>query len=77
MVVADIDAGDNAELQALDLLISRIGSWPPVVVITQSFDGGIARRLMQMRVADCLVKPVAPADLVQTCARVSKPPANT
>jgi pilus assembly protein CpaE len=75
VVVADIDAGDDAELQALDLLISRIGSWPPVVVITQSFDGGIARRLMQMRVADCLVKPVAPADLVQTCARVSKPPA--
>ena len=76
MVVADIDAGDAAELQALDLLITRIGSWPPVVAVTQSFDGNVARRLMQMRVADCLVKPVTPADLVQTCARVAKPPTN-
>jgi pilus assembly protein CpaE len=76
VVVADIDAGDDAELEALDLLVTRIGSWPPVVVVTQSFDGSVARRLMQMRVADCLIKPVAPADLVQTCARVSKPPAN-
>ena len=32
---------------------------------------------MQMRVADCLIKPVAPADLVQTCARVAKPPVNS
>src|SRR5580704_2485288 len=76
VVVADIDAGDDAELEALQLLLSRIGSWPPVVAITQSFDGGVARRLMQMRVADCLVKPVQPAELVQTCARVAQRPAN-
>ena len=31
---------------------------------------------MQMRVADCLVKPVPPAELVQTCARVAQRPAN-
>src|SRR5579862_1985713 len=76
VVVADIDAGDDAELEALQHLLSRIGSWPPVVAITQSFDGGVARRLMQMRVADCLVKPVPPAELVQTCARVAQRPAN-
>src|SRR5580658_5887222 len=72
VVVADIDAGDEAELEALQHLLSRIGSWPPVVAITQSFDGGVARRLMQMRVADCLVKPVPPVELVRTCARVAK-----
>ena len=77
VVVADIDAGDDAELDALDLLITRIGGWPPVVAVTQSLYGGVARRLMQMRVADCLIKPVAPADLVQTCARVAKPPVNS
>jgi pilus assembly protein CpaE len=76
VVVADIDAGDEAELEALSRLLSRIGSWPPVVAVMQSFDGGIARRLMQMRVADCLIKPVPPADLVQTCARVAQRPAN-
>jgi pilus assembly protein CpaE len=77
VVVADLDAGDEAEMQALDRLVARIGSWPPIVVITQAFDESVARRLMQMRVADFLVKPVPPVELVQTCARVAKKPANT
>jgi pilus assembly protein CpaE len=75
VVVADLDAGDEAEMAALERLVTRIGNWPPVVAITQSFDAAVARRLMQMRVADFLVKPVAPVDLVQTCARVAKKPA--
>jgi pilus assembly protein CpaE len=56
--------------------MTRVGNWPPVVAITQSFDEGVARRLMQMRVADFLVKPVPAVELVQTCARVAKKPAN-
>jgi pilus assembly protein CpaE len=72
VVVADVDAGDEAELQALESLLTRIGAWPPVVAVTQSFDATVARRLMQMRVADCLVKPVPPVELVRTCARVAK-----
>src|SRR5579884_2812310 len=35
----------------------------------------VARALMQMRVADFLVKPVAPVDLVRACAQVAKGPA--
>jgi len=77
VVVADLDAGDEAEMQALDRLVARIGSWPPIVVITQSFDQSVARRLMQMRVADFLSKPVPPVELVQTCARVAKKPASS
>ncbi len=77
VVVADLDAGDEAEMQALDRLVTRIGSWPPIIAITQAFDESVARRLMQMRVADFLVKPVPPVELVQTCARVAKKPANT
>jgi pilus assembly protein CpaE len=75
VVVADVDAGDEAELAALERLVARVGNWPPVVVITQSFDESVARKLMQMRVADFLVKPVPPVELVQTCARVAKKPA--
>jgi pilus assembly protein CpaE len=74
VVVADVDAGDEAELQALERLMLRIGTWPPVVAITQDFDESVARRLMQMRLADFLVKPVPPVELVRTCARVAKPP---
>jgi pilus assembly protein CpaE len=77
VVVADVDASDEAEMQALERIVTRIGNWPPVVAITQSFDAAVARRLMQMRVADFLVKPVQPVDLVQTCARVAKKPANS
>jgi pilus assembly protein CpaE len=76
VVVADLDAGDAAELQALEAIMARIGNWPPVIAITQSFDEAVARRLMQMRVADFLVKPVSPGELVRACARVAKAPAN-
>jgi pilus assembly protein CpaE len=72
VIVADIDAGDEAELQALERLMTRIGNWPPLVAVTQNFDETAARRLMQIRVADFLVKPVPPVDLVRACARVAK-----
>src|ERR1700688_712841 len=72
VVVVDIDAGDAAELLALERLMLRIGNWPPVVAITQAFEESVARRLMQMRVADFLVKPVSPVELVRACARVAK-----
>jgi pilus assembly protein CpaE len=75
VVVADIDAGDAAELLALEHMMVRVGNWPPVIVITQSFEESVARSLMQMRVADFLVKPVSPVELVRTCARVAKAPA--
>jgi pilus assembly protein CpaE len=76
VVVVDIDACDEAEMAALERLVARLGNWPPVVAITQAFDEAVARRLMQMRVADFLVKPVSPVELVQTCARVAKKPAS-
>jgi len=72
VIVADVDAGDEAELLALERLMARIGNWPPLVAVTQSFDESVARRLMQMRVADFLLKPVPPVELVRSCARVAK-----
>ncbi len=77
VVVADLEAGDDAELAALERFMARIPHGPPVIAVTSAFDGAVARRLMQMRVADFLVKPVAAVELVRTCARVAKAPANT
>jgi pilus assembly protein CpaE len=74
VVVIDLDAGEQAQMQALDRLMLRVASWPPVVVVTQAFDESVARTLLQMRVADFLVKPVSPIELVRTCARVAKGP---
>ena len=68
----DLDASRDDEMQALERLTLRTGGWPPVVVVTQTFDADVARTLLQMRVADFLVKPVQPVELVRTCARVAQ-----
>ena len=72
VVVLDFDADRAEEMAALARLMARIGNWPPVITVTQKFDENVARVLLQMRVADFLVKPVEPIDLVRACARVSK-----
>jgi pilus assembly protein CpaE len=77
VAVIDLDAAQPGEMQALERLTARLGAWPPMVVITQDFDAGVARALVQMRVADFLVKPVAPVELVRTCARVAQEPVTT
>src|SRR5262249_3737394 len=68
----DLDAGRPESMAALERMMARVGGWPPVVVVTQSFDADAARALLQMRVADFLVKPVQPVELVRTCARVAR-----
>ncbi len=71
VIIVDLDAGRPEEMQALERLMLRTGI-PPVVVVAQSFDADVARSLLQMRVADFLVKPVQPVELVRTCARVAR-----
>jgi pilus assembly protein CpaE len=77
VIIVDLNAGDEADLQALERLMDRVGTWPPVIAVTRSFESGLARRLMQLRVADFLVKPVPPVELLRACARVAKSPAGS
>jgi len=72
VVVIDLDTARPEEMVALEHMMLQIGISPPVVVVTQSFDAEVARSLLQMRVADFLVKPVQPIELVRTCARVAR-----
>ena len=72
VVVVDLDTARPEEMAALEHMMLQIGISPPVVVVTQSFDAEVARGLLQMRVADFLVKPVQPIELVRTCARVAR-----
>ena len=74
VAVIDLDAAMPGEMAALERLMARIGSWPPVVVVSQNFDANVARTLLQMRVADFMIKPVSPVELVRTCAHVAKGP---
>jgi pilus assembly protein CpaE len=76
VVVVDLDAAKPQEMQALQRLMLRLGTWPPVLAVTQAFDEGVARALLQMRVTDFLVKPVSPVDLVRACAQVAKGPSS-
>jgi pilus assembly protein CpaE len=76
VVVVDLDADRGEEMQALTRLVARVGDWPPVIAVTQAFDENVARTLMQIRIADFLVKPVAPIDLVRACARAAKASGN-
>lgn len=74
VVIVDLDAANETQVAALARLTSAPGS-APAVVVTQFFDENIARRLLQIRVADFLVKPVAPIELVRACARAARTPA--
>ncbi|MES1155682.1 MAG: hypothetical protein ABUL48_04560, partial [Pseudorhodoplanes sp.] len=51
VVVIDLDIGSPGEMAAMERLMARVGSWPPVVAVTPNFDAAIARTLLQMRVA--------------------------
>jgi pilus assembly protein CpaE len=72
VVIVDLDAQRQDELVALHRLANRLGGTPPLVVVTQAFDQTVVRKLLQIRIADFLVKPVAPLDLVRACARAAK-----
>jgi pilus assembly protein CpaE len=72
VVVADLDATQPEDFAALQRLTARLGGRPPVIVVTQALNEQVARQLLQVRVADLLIKPVAPVDLVRACARVAQ-----
>jgi pilus assembly protein CpaE len=74
VAVVEVAAQDADQFIALERLIADTIDCPPVVAITDEFDQTIARRLMQIRVADCLQKPVSPSELARACARVARKP---
>jgi pilus assembly protein CpaE len=74
VVIADVDARSPEELVALQRLSAQLGGSPPVIAITQSVDAALARKLVQIRVSDFLVKPVEPIELVRACSRASQAP---
>jgi len=71
VVLADLDADRPEEVLALQALAARLAGSPPIVVVTRAFNEVLARRLVQFRIADFLVKPVEPIELVRACARAA------
>jgi pilus assembly protein CpaE len=77
VAVVDLDSNEPAEMCALDRVMARVGAKVPVVVVMPALDQNVARTLLQMRVADFLIKPISPVDLVRTCAHVATPSASS
>src|SRR6266699_3364278 len=72
VLLVDLDATRSDELAALQTLARRLAGSVPILVVTAGFSESVARQLIQLRIADFLVKPVDPVELVRACGRVAK-----
>ncbi|MFM9976403.1 MAG: CpaE family protein [Beijerinckiaceae bacterium] len=77
IVIADIDARNRDDLVALQQMMARLSGSAPVVVVTEAFDKAVARWLLQIRVADFLLKPVDPVELAGCCVKAMQAEAIT
>lgn len=73
-VIVDMDASRLDQIEALQRIMRRLDGRAPVVVVTQEFNAAAVRVLVQLQVADFLVKPITTADLVRSCIRALKGP---
>lgn len=73
-VIVDMDASRLDQIEALQRVMRRLDGRAPVVVVTQEFNAAAVRILVQLQVADFLVKPIAVADLVRSCIRALQGP---
>jgi pilus assembly protein CpaE len=74
VVVVDVGSLEKRDKQLSELqhLMTRNGRDVPIVAVVDEFDEIIGRQLVQMRVADILVKPVAAIELLRTCTRLAR-----
>jgi pilus assembly protein CpaE len=73
-VIIDMDAARLEEIEALQRITRRLEDKAPIVVVTQEFNAAAVRILVQLKVADFLVKPLTTADLVRSCIRALQGP---
>lgn len=65
-LVVDIDASNVTDFEQLQKIKRMIGAATPVIVISSGFSQAAARILIQLKVADFLVKPLATSDFVRS-----------
>jgi pilus assembly protein CpaE len=71
VVLIDVSTDLQDTAYALALVASRTERKPPVVAVTDAFDAGMARRFLQLRISDFLVKPVAAEELLRACSQAA------
>ena len=70
-VLVDLAAPHPEDCAVLSFFAAPRAATPPLIAITQSLDAAVARKMVQVRVADFLVKPIEPIELVRSCARAA------
>jgi pilus assembly protein CpaE len=73
-VIVDMDAAKLDEIEALQRITRRLEGRAPVLVVTQEFNAAAVRILVQLQVADFLVKPLTTTDLVRSALRALQGP---
>jgi pilus assembly protein CpaE len=73
-VILDMDAAKLEEIEALQRITRRLEGRAPIIVVTQEFNASAVRILVQLQIADFLVKPITTADLVRSCIRALQGP---
>ncbi|PAP92536.1 MULTISPECIES: AAA family ATPase [Mesorhizobium] len=73
-VIVDMDAAKLNEIEALQRITRRLERRAAIIVVTHEFNASAARILVQLQVADFLVKPLTTADLVRSCVRALEGP---
>lgn len=74
LVIVDMDGRRLEDVEALQGVMRRLDGALPVIVVTEEFTPAVVRILVQLQVADFLVKPVSTADLVRASVRALKGP---
>lgn len=69
VVIVDLDASQLDQIETLQRLVRRLEGRVPVVVVTQEFNAAAVRILVQLQIADFLIKPLTTADFVRSCLR--------
>jgi len=73
-LVVDIDASKVEEFEHLQKVRRMVGPSCAVIVIASNFSPAAARILLQLKIADFLVKPLQTSDLVRACNNALKKP---
>jgi pilus assembly protein CpaE len=73
-VIIDMDAAKLEEIEALQRITRRLEGRAPIIVVTQEFNASAVRILVQLQIADFLVKPITTADLVRSSLRALQGP---
>src|SRR5664279_5403434 len=72
IAIIDLNKAGHEELARLQQLMNSAEHKLPFIAVLQDFDELLARKLVQMRIADLLVKPVTPSDLVRDCISIAR-----